>query len=307
MAKVYNANLENLDGLSCLAGSSCAFGVFDGLHKGHVSLVEHAVAVAQEAGTASVVLTFSIDPDELFTGERLRKLMPNSRRIEALAQLGVDYVVVLPFTRAFAALAPEDFLGTVFAQPPAVLHVGRDFRFGNKAAGTVATLEEWGGAHGMRVCAHSLVEVGGAPVTATRIRALLAQGAIQEANELLSTPYSWEGTVEQGRQQGRDLGFRTANLNIPTPLFALGEGVYGAYAHTPQGRYKAAVSVGAAPTFEDATATCEVHIIDFEGDLYGSTLRVEFRHWLRAMRKFSSIDELVETVMGNIQWCRDNL
>ncbi|MDO4502942.1 MAG: riboflavin biosynthesis protein RibF [Coriobacteriia bacterium] len=307
MAKVSRLFESDLDGfIPGLAGSSCAFGVFDGLHVGHMSLIGHALEVAALEDLPSAVLTFDVDPDELFRSD-LHKLCANGERIERLAATGVDEVVVLPFTRSFASLGPQEFLAKVLQGMPKVLHVGCDFRFGSRAAGTVEELNDWAHAMGTRVCSHSLVKMDDVPVTATRIRELLSVGRVEQAAELLGRPYAFTGMVEPGRQQGREMGFRTANLSVPASLHSIGEGVYACYGLVGDHRYKAAVSVGVAPTFEDATATCEVHLLDFQGDLYSQPLTVEFMHWLRPMKKFDSTEELIATVMGNIQWCRDNL
>lgn len=291
------------------AESSCAFGVFDGVHKGHQFLLSCAQQTAAASGGKAVALTFDVDPDEKLHPDRLKKLMTNEERLATLAATGVNAVAVLPFTPEFAASTPDEFLQRTFdGTPPAYLHVGSDFRFGAKAAGTVRELEAWAAHTGTQVCAHDLQGADGAPITATRIRLLLAEGNIEEANRLLGHPYFVTGTVQLGRGEGADLGFRTANLVIPDQLRALGDGVYAAWATVDGERYKAAVNVGVAATFADrATATCEVHLLDFDGDLYGRPVKVEFLHWLRAMRAFDSIDELITTVKGNIQWVRDNL
>ena len=307
MAEIFKVH----DGSSAaaLAGASCAFGVFDGVHEGHRFLIARACETAREGGGPSCVLTFDIDPDEVFHAERLKKLMDNDARIAMLADTGVDRVCVLPFTRTFAALSPQDFLQkTVGETPPACLHVGRDFRFGARAAGTVEELQAWGGAAGMRVVPHDLASADGRPITATRIRLLLAEGKVEEANALLGRPYAVGGEVRPGRGEGGDFGFATANLHVPDQLRAIGDGVYAAWARVGEKRFKAAVNVGVPATFADrAEATCEVHLLDFEGDLYGKPLVVEFMHWLRPMRKFDSVEELVSTVEGNIAWVRENL
>lgn len=290
-------------------GSSCAFGVFDGVHIGHRFLLTQAQQTAHVSGGPSIALTFDIDPDEVFHPQRLKKLMTNDERLAMLASTGVDAVVVLPFTAAFSSLSPEAFLEATFdGQVPAHLHVGYDFRFGARAGGSVRELDSWGARMGTQIDAHDLKSEDGAPVTATRIRLLLAEGDIVEANRLLSRAYFITGTVEPGRGEGGDFGFRTANLIIPDQLRALGDGVYAAWATVDGVRYKAAVNVGVPATFADrATATCEVHLLDFDGDLYGSPIKVEFLHWLRAMRKFDNIDELIATVKGNISWVKQNL
>lgn len=307
MAVVYKVD-ESFD-RSMLAGSSCAFGVFDGVHAGHRFIIGEAVRCARETGARAFAITFDVDPDEVFRPGCVKKLMTNEHRIEALSRLDVDGVVVLPFSRSFASQEPEKFLASAFSQGvPAFMHVGSDFRFGARASGTVATLAAFGSGKGMQAFGHELFVMDGAPVTATRIRGLLAQGAIAEANRLLGHRYEIEGVVRMGRQEGRDMGFRTANLAVDDVVQALGDGVYAAYAHVGEDVYKAAVSVGIPPMFEDeATANVEAHLLDFEDDLYGRAVTVEFVEWLRPMMKFPSVEELIETVMGNIAWVRANL
>ncbi len=307
MAQVFSAQEANEAGL--LAGSACAFGVFDGVHKGHCYVIGKAVEAARSASRKCVVLTFDVDPDEVFRSGGLSKLMSNEARINALAELDVDAVVVFPFTREFASQEPEAFLCNSFeGGVPSSLHVGRDFRFGSKASGGLPQLESWGAGKGMNVSGYDLLEEDGAPITATRIRHLLAEGKIKEANVLLGRRYSVSAVVQQGRGEGGDFGFKTANLHIPSSLHVLGEGVYAAYAFVDGARYKAAVSNGVSPTFADeARANVECHILDFEGDLYGREITVEFAHWLRPMMTFPNIDELISTVMGNIAWVRENL
>lgn len=169
-----------------LTGASCAFGVFDGVHVGHRFLIEQARKTAELSGGASVALTFSIDPDELFAADRLVKLMTNEERLDALARSGVDAVAVLPFDRAFAALSPEDFLELTFGEnTPRFLHVGKGFRFGCRGSGTAETLRAWGETRGMEVRCHELLTIDGDPVSATRIRRLLSQGRVKEAERLL--------------------------------------------------------------------------------------------------------------------------
>ena len=327
MGRIYRVD-ESFDA-SIFQGASCAFGVFDGVHRGHRYLLDCARETAAGEGSSfsgaakperltekdpgnsgvSLALTFDIDPDETFHADRLKKLMTNEQRIAALAESGVDAVVVLPFTGEFSSQEPEQFLRTTFQGfAPYALHVGFDIRFGKKAAGNIDTLREWSRSTGTLVYAHDLESADGKPITATRIRKLLGDGKIEEANELLGHPYAISGTVERGRGDGGDFGFKTANLRFPGMLRTLGDGVYAAWAYVDGERYKAAVSVGVAPTFADkATATMEPHILDFEGDLYGQPITLEFMHWLRPMMTFASTEELIATVMGNIAWVRENL
>lgn len=307
MAAIYRVDEAFDQGL--FDGASCAFGVFDGVHTGHRYLLKCAQDTARESGGRSIALTFDIDPDELFHADRLKKLLGNEDRLQMLSETGVDIVAALPFDRDFAAEEPLDFLDKTFdGKPPAFIHVGNDFRFGARASGQVGDLEAWAAKSGTVIHPHHLVSADGKPITATRIRLLLLDGHVEEANKLLGYPYTLHEVVHPGRGEGRDMGFRTANLVVPPMKRVLGEGVYAAYAIVDGKRYRAAVSVGVSPTFKaEATATCEVHLLDFDGDIYGQRIEVQFVNWLRPMIDFKSTDELVKTVMGNIDWVRQNL
>lgn len=307
MGAIYK--LDEAEQAGILKDASCTFGVFDGFHLGHQYLVKQAIETNDVPGAKSVALTFDIDPDEVFHPDRLRKLVRNADRIDMLAESGVDAVVVIPFTPDFYRSTPEQFLRNTFADnTPAHMHVGEDFRFGAKAAGTVAELREWGSKVGCEIHAHHLVSADGKPITATRIRTLLADCKIQQANRLLGHPYFLRETVHAGRGEGGDMGFKTANFIVADHDLTLGEGVYAAYATVNGTRCKAAVSVGVSPTFEDRTvANVEVHILDFEGDLVGKAIKVEFIEFLRPMIKFDDVDKLIATVKSNIDWVRTHL
>lgn len=290
-----------------LCGSSCAFGVFDGLHVGHRYLINSAKETA--GASRCIVMTFNIDPDEVFHPNRLKKLMRNEDRLRALENSGADDVVVLPFTSDLYSKSPEAFLEFAFsAGVPSYMHVGEDFRFGARAAGTVETLKEWGNETGCEIHAHNLVSADGKPITATRIRLLLADCNVKEAERLLGHPYTLRETVHRGRGDGADFGFATANLIVKPHDRVLGEGVYAAYATVEGERFKAAVSVGVSPTFESqSTANMEAHILGFQGDLVDRDITLEFVEFLRPMIKFDSTEELIATVSSNINWVRENL
>ena len=284
-----------------LAGSSCAFGVFDGLHLGHAYLIERAIETSGP-DIPSLALSFDRDPDELFHPQRLRKLARNEDRLAALEESGLADVAVLPFTESLGRLAPIEFLQKTFsAGPPAYLHVGENFRFGAGAAGTVETLESWGAESGCHVYAHGLVSADGQAISSTRIRLLLHDGNLNEAKRLLGHSYSLSGEVQPGRGQGAGFGFATANLHVSEQDLPLGEGVYAAYALFGGECRKAAVSVGVSPTFEaGTTANVEAHVLGFEGDLLGETIRLEFVEYLRPMRFFDSTEDLVAAISADI-------
>ncbi|MDR2197038.1 MAG: riboflavin biosynthesis protein RibF [Coriobacteriales bacterium] len=288
----------------------CAMGVFDGVHEGHRYIIGTAVKQAASLGLPVAVITFDHDPDELFLPlERQRKLMTNEDRLAHLATLEVAHVLVIPFDEALAARSPRDFLdGVIAAQgTPRAIHVGRDFHFGSRALGTVDDLRQWGSKRGCEVVGHDLLTTDGAAVRATRIRDALAAGHLEEANNLLRRPFYLRGRVVPGRYVGRELGFPTANIVPEAGLAPLGDGVYGGYVLVDDLPYKAAISVGVPVTFSETNATIEAHLLDFTGDLYGAHVKLAFVEYLRPMRAFESVEELVRTVNANIAWVQENL
>ena len=306
MVKVFKVD-SSFD-YSVVVGTSCAFGVFDGVHRGHKFLLQQACETAHNKGGLSLALTFDRDPDEVYRPQSLKKLMTNERRIQALAESGVDAVIVFPFTEEFGAQSPQEFLASSFkGVSPSTLHVGLDFHFGSHASGSVADLRRWGDAVGMQVFAYDLALDAGAPITATRIRRLLADCKVEEAVALLGHPYTFTGRVVQGRGEGASMGFATANLALSREFQTLGEGVYAARVTIDDVRYKCAMSVGPAPSFEKAVAPVEAHILDFSGDLYGKDIEIEPVTLLRPMIKFETVEELIATVTSNIEWVRRNI
>lgn len=294
---------------SILEDKVCAFGVFDGVHVGHQSLLKKAFDDAHKHQKSSCILTFDKDPDELFAPERLKKLLTNEDRIVRLSHLGFDTVIVFPFTSEFAALKPDVFLERTFGHhAPYSIHVGTNFRFGAHARGSLEQLRTWARRKNIKIYAHELLSAQGKPISATRIRNLLCAGNLATANKLLGYPYQLRATVKRGRGEGGDMGFHTANLHPEANYRLLPDGVYACYVNINNRRYRAAVSVGVSPVFADrSTATCEAHILDFKGDLYEQSIIVEFVEYLRPMIKFDTVEELIATVKANIAWTRENL
>ncbi len=307
VAEVFELGISSAD--IRLSGCVCAIGVFDGIHLGHKAIINKALEDAKARKVPCVIVTFSVDPDEIFKGENFRKIMSNTQRISALSETGADKVAVLMFERDMACKSPEEFLDAVFSNAAVVaIHVGCDFRFGKAAAGTVADLRKWAAEYDVSICAHDLLTFGGVRISSTRIRGLLEDGNVVCARELLGHPYTLEGNIVRGREAGREMGIRTANLKIPTNMRVLGSGVYAAYAVLDKKRYKAAVSVGISPTFEDiAESNIEAHILDFDGDIYGKELTLEFIDYIRPMQRFDSVDRLVATIKHDISYVKKSL
>jgi len=280
-----------------------AIGVFDGVHLGHQTLVADTIALARERRSASCVLTFDRDPDQVVTPDRAApQLTSLEDKITLLAAIGPDAILIVPFDEWLASLTPDDFCIDVLldASEPVACVVGYDFRFGTRASGDADTLRELGAMHGFGVVTHPLVHVDGAPVTSTRVRSLVASGDVAAAAHLLGRPHRLRGTVVPGQGRGRGLGAPTANIHVDARFALPAPGVYAAWATGPTGRYPSAVSVGTPPTFPGATCELEAHLIGFEGDLYHRPLMIEFVKRLRDQHAFSSSEALAAAIAGDI-------
>jgi riboflavin kinase/FMN adenylyltransferase len=281
-----------------------ALGVFDGVHVGHQALVRDTVAEAAARGVPSCVLTFDRDPDRVVTpGCAAPQLSTLDDKLAFLAALGPSTILVVPFDEALAHLEPEPFVTDVLldAARPVRCVVGRDFRFGARAAGDVTRLRALGRRHGFDVFAHRLLVRDGVPVSSSRIRALLAEGAVETAAALLGRPHRLSGTVVHGAALGHTLGTPTANLEADPCMAHPAPGVYAGFALREQERWPAAISVGVPPSFPDATSALEAHLIGFAGDLYGEMLTLEFVTRLRAQRAFGDRKELARAIAADVQ------
>lgn len=318
MAEIIKVDVSDSSATSnkILESAICAIGVFDGVHLGHQFLINQAIAAAISKDCCAVIITFDIDPDEIFNGSNLKKIMTNEYRISKLAEFDVAAVVVLHFNKTFAAMSPDDFLDYIFNNAiPNGIFVGEDFRFGYRAEGDFSSLSKWASRQeGVlpSVIGVSLKEQDGEPITSTRIRKLLHSGSLDEALTLLGHPYIISGTITHGRGQGAEFGICTADLQIPEIYMIAKDGVYASYAYVIEDSslkvYLAAVSIGIPPTFkETAKANVEAHLLDFEGDLYGKTLIIDVRHYLRPMLKFCNTDELINSIKEDIKTTRELL
>ncbi len=287
-----------------------ALGVFDGVHIGHRALIADTVEHARRTGVSSAVLTFDRDPDQVVTPERAApQLLSLEDKVDLIAATGVDIVLVVPFCVRLAATTPERFLDLVVMQAfaPEAIVVGRDFRFGRHASGTVETLRTYGYEHGFRTIAHDLVTVDGEPVTSTRIRALITEGDVATAARLLGRLHRVGGRVVHGRGQGeRVLGIPTANI-IPRAHSALpADGVYAGRARIGDESYHAGISVGDPPTFPEAHHALEAHLLGFAGDLYATGITLEFIARLRAHERFDTPEALAAVIRADLRSVRQS-
>ncbi|NTU89458.1 MAG: riboflavin biosynthesis protein RibF, partial [Actinobacteria bacterium] len=265
---------------------------------------------AKRRGVSSVIVTFDRDPDEFFSQKRqVRKLLSNKDRIDLLATLGADYVLCVPFGEETAVLSYQEFIEAVLCSfmNPKCFHVGCDFKLGSHALGNVCTMTQWGTLRECECVGYDLLRIGDHPVTATRIRELLAEGDVAGASLLLGRDHYVRGIVEHGRGAGKGFGIPTANVSMSVSYTPIKDGVYAGYVTCDGESHKAAISVGLSPTFQDARCTLEPHLVDFDGDLYGKEVTVSFVARLRDLIEFTSTEELISTINANIEWVRKNL
>lgn len=268
-----------------LRGAVLCIGNFDGVHLGHRMLLARMRALAEALHRPAAVITFFPPARVLFEGSTY--LMTPEEKLLVLAEFKPSVVVNLTFDKAFAATRKEVWLGELAALEPAAIVVGEDFRFGNARRGDVTDLR----AITNHLDAFTLLEVDGAPVKSSRIRALLAEGDVAGAAHLLGEPYLVRGAVLRGQQRGRSIGYPTANLAV-APGKALPSGVFAVRATVGIETFGGMANVGARPTFAEEPPALEVHLFDFNGDLYGSTIDVRFVERLRGQVRFAGIDEL---------------
>ncbi len=291
------------------APRAVAIGSFDGVHTGHQKVIGSAVMAGSARGMRSAVVTFHPHPLEVLRPELAPpELSSLARKAALVEELGPDELVVIRFDAAFSQISADDFADHVLRDALDARHVsvGENFHYGHGARGTTDTLADEGARLGFDIDVVPLLRAGGEPVSSSRIRGLLADGAVEEAGALLGRPPWLEGAVVRGDGRGRDLGFPTANLSpLPrTPLPATG--IYAGSAHLPGSDHIAAISVGYNPTFTDSrdAVRIEAHLLDFDRDIYGSPIRLQLEHRLRDELRFESADALVAQLHRDVERTR---
>lgn len=288
--------------------SVVTIGVFDGVHRGHQQIIGHTVKRARETGVPAVVMTFDPHPAEVVRpGSHPAVLTEPGRKADLIAGLGVDALCVIPFTLDFSKLPAEGFVHDVLVDTlhASLVVVGENFRFGHKAAGDVELLRRLGRTFGFGVGAAPLVSADDTVFSSTYIRSLIAAGDVGAAAAALGRPHRLEGVVVRGDQRGRQLGFPTANLMSSQYAAVPADGVYAAriaIGHpTPHDADRmGAVSVGTNPTFSGRERRVEAFILDFDADIYGERIAIDFVERLREQRTYTSLAPLVEQIDDDV-------
>ncbi len=291
-------------------GSVVTIGAFDGLHRGHQKLLDGALSAGERLGVPTVVMSFEPTPKEFFAGDSPpARLMRFREKFDALAQAGVDIFFCPRFDSAMRDIAADTFIRQLLVHTLNVreLVIGDDFHFARKREGNVASLKRAGAALDFSVSQVSSVVVGGERVSSTAIRDALWSGDMQRAGRLLGRPYRMSGRVIPGQSLGRDLGYPTANVNLQRRQSAV-MGIFAVRVHGIDGApLDGVASVGTRPTFDGVKPLLEVHIFDFNRDIYGRYIHVEFIARLREERKFDSADALIEQMHIDSRQAREIL
>jgi riboflavin kinase / FMN adenylyltransferase len=296
-------------------------GMYDGVHRGHQKLIGAAVSRARSMRRPCLLLTFDPHPAEVVRpGSHPAILTSLDRKAELVAELGVDAMCVLPFTEEFSRLSPETFTHSVLVEQlhAAQVVVGENFTYGHKAAGTVETLRAEGRRFGFAVEGIALAEEasdgGEVTISSTYVRACVAAGDMASAARALGRPHRVDGIVVRGDRRGREMGYPTANVESQPFTAIPADGVYAGRLVTrdPRSgaslqRFPAAISVGSNPTFQGSRRTVEAYVLDYDGDLYGEHVGVEFAERLRPMAAFPDVGALLEAMAKDVSDTRQIL
>jgi riboflavin kinase/FMN adenylyltransferase len=273
-------------------------GNFDGVHLGHQALLAELIRLAKQDNTRSVLLSFSPNPKVFFSGEKGFYLSTPGEKTALLSRLGIDDVLIIAFERKLANMTATDFMAELTRRINLKgLVVGEDFVFGHNRQGTTEILAEFCEKQGIPFVVFPELMMDGEPVSSTRIRRALNDGKVDEAKRLLGRPYAMCAKVISGEQIGKSIGVPTANLELDPDKFLPKSGVYATIAHLREKDYPAVTNVGVRPTFsEQEIISVETLILDFNDDIYGEELRVEFIQCLRPEQKFDSVQALTQQI-----------
>lgn len=288
--------------------TAVAIGNFDGIHLGHQQVLQ---PILDSGVGIKTVLTFHPHPQEVLGGHPRLLLTPPQEKRDHLRLLGVEQMVQLTFTPEFAQQSPQTFIETILEQGLGArqISVGWDFNFAHRRAGNAETLVIWGRERGIRVDVISNTQIQGARISSSRIKAALSEGDVGTARQLLGRSYRLRGKVITGDQRGRQLGFPTANLQLPQEKFLPRDGVYSVWVRIAAGQdpCPGVMNIGVRPTVDGLQRTFEVHLLNWQGDLYGQEIEVDLQGYVRSERKFGSLEDLKTQIQADCDTARDQL
>lgn len=292
--KVY----RELDEFTPLANAIVTTGTYDGVHKGHRKILQALVETARKSNGESVVITFWPHPRKIIgTGnsEEIKSLSTLDEKIEILSGLGIDHLLVIPFNREFSELSSEEFIHSILIGKIGTkkLVIGYDHKFGKNREGSFDYLSENSGSFGFEIQEIPRQDLNDIGVSSTEIRKALTKGDVSTAALYLEQPYKLKGIVVKGRQLGRTIGFPTANIKVNDPEKLIpADGVYAVYVKYKKDIFKGMLNIGFRPTVEGIGKTIEVHLLEFDKEIYGEELEIQFIRFVRPEQKFDGIDKL---------------
>ncbi len=280
-------------------------GTFDGVHLGHITVLQQVVKTAKALNKKSLLLTFHPHPRLIINpnDQSLRTLQSIEEKANDVFNIGIDYMLVLPFNKEIAEKSPEEFVKDILVDGLRIhtLIVGYDHRFGKHRSGGFADLKQLGATYHFQVQEIEANIIDQIAVSSSRIRKALLDNRLQEANQLLGKPYILTGMVESGKKLGRTIGFPTANLQLNDPYKLIpSHGVYAGYTYINGKQYKMVCNIGTQPTVEGNDVKIEAHILDFSGNLYNQTISLHLVQFLRPVQRFNSLDELVKQIQIDV-------
>lgn len=285
--------------------SAVALGNFDGLHKAHMEIINSCVGYAAANRIKSGVLLFDHHSTKVTKTRNVSMIMPNDYKIEILKNSGVDFIYFVKFDEEFMKLSPEEFIQYLKKYLRAkCICVGYDYRFGYMAKGDTALLDVITKHEGMDLTVTDKITLNGQLVGSTYIRTLINQGRMEDAAYFLGRNFFVKGYVVRGKQNGRKMGFPTANIEYEKSIITPPDGVYAGIAYVGDKRYKAVINIGNNPTFNAEKITLEAHLLDFNTEIYNEDIRVDFVKRIRKEIKFNSIDKLKEQITKDVEKAR---
>jgi riboflavin kinase/FMN adenylyltransferase len=290
--------ITRMESNDSFSGVSIALGTFDGVHLGHQRVIGRAVECANQSGGKSVVFTFENHPLSILAPHQCPPLITGlAEKERLLADMRVDILCRIPFTDDLLHLTPGEFVNKLLSLfSPAYIIIGPNYSFGYRGSGTPELLAQIGKEKGFRVEVQEAVYIDGNMVSSTSIRQCISYGNMEQAAKLIGRRFCLYGIVVHGDKRGRALGFPTANIQPSAEQLLPTDGVYAAYAIIGSQRLPALVNIGNNPTFDNQNRRMEVFILDYQADLYGQELGVEFFQLLRTEQAFSTVQELKERI-----------
>lgn len=269
-------------------------GNFDGVHKGHQVLIEKTATYAKARGIKSAVFTFLNHPINYFVPEKVKNIFDEKEKERLIEGFGIDYLIDIPFDKAMTQISAEQFIVKILKDKihAKKIVVGYDFTFARNKEGTVDVLREMGHEYGIEVEIVQPIKINGIRVSSTFIRELISEGRVDEIPQYLGTPYVIEGEIIHGKANGRKMGYPTANISLKDQIIKPKNGIYASRVIIDGKKYFGATNVGMNPTVNGKYLSIETNILDFDEDIYGKRVRIEFLEKIRDEKKFESLDEL---------------